>query len=76
LFVFVFVLTFPHPGLYWIYGNKDDDDVGKSETKDSHLLIEQLQIKLRMKFPSTLCAQNQRTYEYKLIAIAEMKSVK
>jgi hypothetical protein len=19
-------LTFPHPGLYWIYGNKDDDD--------------------------------------------------
>jgi hypothetical protein len=23
---FVFVLTFPHPGLYWIYGNKDDDD--------------------------------------------------
>jgi hypothetical protein len=18
-------LTFPHPGLYWIYGNKDDD---------------------------------------------------
>jgi hypothetical protein len=22
----VFVLTFPHPGLYWIYGNKDDDD--------------------------------------------------
>jgi hypothetical protein len=25
-FVLVFVLTFPHPGLYWIYGNKDDDD--------------------------------------------------
>jgi hypothetical protein len=25
-FVFVFVLSFPHPGLYWIYGNKDDDD--------------------------------------------------
>jgi hypothetical protein len=25
-FVFVFILTFPHPGLYWIYGNKDDDD--------------------------------------------------
>jgi hypothetical protein len=25
-FVFVFVLTFPHPGLHWIYGNKDDDD--------------------------------------------------
>jgi hypothetical protein len=25
-FVFVFVLTFPHPGLYWTYGNKDDDD--------------------------------------------------
>jgi hypothetical protein len=23
---FVFVLTFPHPGLYWIHGNKDDDD--------------------------------------------------
>jgi hypothetical protein len=23
---FVFVLTFTHPGLYWIYGNKDDDD--------------------------------------------------
>jgi hypothetical protein len=23
---FVSVLTFPHPGLYWIYGNKDDDD--------------------------------------------------
>jgi hypothetical protein len=23
---FVFVLTFPRPGLYWIYGNKDDDD--------------------------------------------------
>jgi hypothetical protein len=23
---FVFVLTFPHPGLYWIYGNKDDDE--------------------------------------------------
>jgi hypothetical protein len=22
----VFVLTFPHNGLYWIYGNKDDDD--------------------------------------------------
>jgi hypothetical protein len=22
---FVFELTFPHPGLYWIYGNKDDD---------------------------------------------------
>jgi hypothetical protein len=21
-----FVLTFPHPGLYWIYGNEDDDD--------------------------------------------------
>jgi hypothetical protein len=21
-------LTFPHPGLYWIYGNKDDDDDG------------------------------------------------
>jgi hypothetical protein len=19
-------LTFPHPGLFWIYGNKDDDD--------------------------------------------------
>jgi hypothetical protein len=19
-------LTFPHPGLCWIYGNKDDDD--------------------------------------------------
>jgi hypothetical protein len=19
-------LTCPHPGLYWIYGNKDDDD--------------------------------------------------
>jgi hypothetical protein len=19
-------LTFPHPELYWIYGNKDDDD--------------------------------------------------
>jgi hypothetical protein len=25
-FVFVCVLTFPRPGLYWIYGNKDDDD--------------------------------------------------
>jgi hypothetical protein len=25
-FVLVFVLTFPHPGLYWIYGSKDDDD--------------------------------------------------
>jgi hypothetical protein len=25
-FVFVIVLTFPHPSLYWIYGNKDDDD--------------------------------------------------
>jgi hypothetical protein len=24
--LFVFVLTFPHPGLYWIYGNKDDND--------------------------------------------------
>jgi hypothetical protein len=23
---FVFVLTFPHPGLYWIYGHDDDDD--------------------------------------------------
>jgi hypothetical protein len=23
---FVFVLTFLHPGKYWIYGNKDDDD--------------------------------------------------
>jgi hypothetical protein len=23
---FVFVLNFPHPGLYRIYGNKDDDD--------------------------------------------------
>jgi hypothetical protein len=23
---FVSVLTFPHPGLYWIYANKDDDD--------------------------------------------------
>jgi hypothetical protein len=23
---FVFVLTFPHPGLCWIYGNEDDDD--------------------------------------------------
>jgi hypothetical protein len=23
---FVFVLTFPYPGPYWIYGNKDDDD--------------------------------------------------
>jgi hypothetical protein len=23
---FVFVLTFPHPGLYWVYGNKDDGD--------------------------------------------------
>jgi hypothetical protein len=25
-------LTFPHPGLYWIYGNKDDDD----DDDDSH----------------------------------------
>jgi hypothetical protein len=25
-FVLVFVLTFPHPGLYWIYGNKEEDD--------------------------------------------------
>jgi hypothetical protein len=26
-------LTFPHPGLYWIYGNKDDDD--DDDVKDS-----------------------------------------
>jgi hypothetical protein len=31
-FVFVFVLTFPHPGLYWIYGNKDDDDDDDDES--------------------------------------------
>jgi hypothetical protein len=26
-------LTFPHPGLYWIYGNTDDDDDDYDEIK-------------------------------------------
>jgi hypothetical protein len=25
-------LTFPHPGLFWIYGNKDDDDDDDDES--------------------------------------------
>jgi hypothetical protein len=31
---FVFVLTFPHPGLYRIYGNKDDDDDDDDDDSD------------------------------------------
>jgi hypothetical protein len=31
---FVFVLTFTHPGLYWIYGNKDDDKLGSTECNE------------------------------------------
>jgi hypothetical protein len=27
-------LTFPHPGLYWIYGNKDDEDDDDDESDD------------------------------------------
>jgi hypothetical protein len=37
---FVFVLTFPHPGLYRIYGNKDDDEclgLVKSENHNESL---------------------------------------
>jgi hypothetical protein len=26
LLIYLYVLTFPHPWLYWINGNKDDDD--------------------------------------------------
>jgi hypothetical protein len=37
---FVFVLTFPFPGLYWIYGNKDDgddDELPQSDPSDPSL---------------------------------------
>jgi hypothetical protein len=34
---FVFVLTFPHPGLYWIYGNTDDDD--DDDDDDNHMRV-------------------------------------
>jgi hypothetical protein len=27
-------LTFPHPGLYWIYGNKDDGDDDDDDDDD------------------------------------------
>jgi hypothetical protein len=33
----VFVLTFPHPGLYWIYGNKDDN--GQEHQRLCHTLL-------------------------------------
>jgi hypothetical protein len=33
---FVFVLTFPHPGLYWIYGNKDDYDDDDNDSNYSY----------------------------------------
>jgi hypothetical protein len=36
---FVFVLTFPHPGLYWIYGNKDDDDDDDDDDRKMPVLI-------------------------------------
>jgi hypothetical protein len=39
-FVFVFVLTFPHPGLYWIYGNKDDDDITIPSGKQPQCILD------------------------------------
>jgi hypothetical protein len=38
LLILYFVLTFSHPGLYWIYGNKYDDD----DDDDDYLLLLQM----------------------------------
>jgi hypothetical protein len=32
-------LIFPHPGLYWIYGNKDDDDDDDDIHQDLNITI-------------------------------------
>jgi hypothetical protein len=36
LLILYFVLTFPHPGLSWIYGNKDDDDDDETIASVTH----------------------------------------
>jgi hypothetical protein len=36
------LLTFPHPGLYWIYGNKDDDEKTNNAKQENCMLFTSL----------------------------------